>query len=77
MLEELRVINYALIEDITMRFSEDFIVLTGETGTGKSILIEALGLMLGERASIAMVRKGADQCSVTGVFDIDKIRYPY
>lgn len=71
MLEELRVCNYALIEDITIRFDDGFNVLTGETGAGKSILIEALGLVLGARASTTHIRQGADQCTVTAVFSLE------
>lgn len=71
MLEELRVRNYALIEDITICFADGFNVLTGETGAGKSILIEALGLVLGARASTVHIRQGTDQCIVTAVFSLE------
>ncbi|MFH1380239.1 MAG: DNA repair protein RecN [bacterium] len=72
MLEEIRIRNYALFEDITVQFTDGFNVLTGETGAGKSILIEALGLLLGERASSSLIRQGTELCSATGIFDIEK-----
>lgn len=72
MLELLRIRNYALIDDLELDFSPGFIVLTGETGAGKSILIDAISLILGGRASADAVRDGAAQANVEAVFRIDK-----
>jgi DNA repair protein RecN (Recombination protein N) len=70
MLEQLSIKNYALIEDLHINFNEGFNVLTGETGAGKSIIVGALGLILGERASTGIIRKGAESCSIRASFDI-------
>ncbi len=68
MLEELRIQNFAIIEDLVLRFTPDFNVITGETGAGKSIIIDAMGLLLGERADPGMVRAGAERALIEGVF---------
>ncbi len=68
MLRTLYVKNYALIEEIEVEFKSGLNIITGETGAGKSILIDALGLILGERASSDVVRKGADKAVVEGIF---------
>lgn len=68
MLRELHIQNFALIEDIDVVFGEGFNVITGETGAGKSILIGALTLILGERGSSREVRKGAKKSFVEGIF---------
>ena len=67
MLESLTVRNYALIEHVEVNFGPHLNVLSGETGAGKSIIIGALGLLLGGRATAADVRAGADRAEVTGV----------
>ncbi len=67
MLESLTVRNYALIEHVELSFGAHLNVLSGETGAGKSIIIGALGLLLGARATAADVRTGADRAEVTGV----------
>src|SRR5271170_2911390 len=64
MLVSLRIRNLALIEDLTWELGPGFNTLTGETGAGKSILIDALSLLLGERADKSLIRTGADACSV-------------
>ncbi|MFA6456998.1 MAG: AAA family ATPase, partial [Bacteroidota bacterium] len=69
MLKNLLIKNYALIEEISVEFSSGLTIITGETGAGKSILIDALGLLLGERASTEMIRTGAEKAIVEGVFD--------
>jgi DNA repair protein RecN (Recombination protein N) len=71
MLKSLYVKNYTLIEEIEVEFSGGLNILTGETGAGKSILIDALGLILGERASSDCVRHGSDKAIVEGVFSVD------
>jgi len=70
MLKSLEVKDYALIEHIQAEFGKGLNIITGETGTGKSILIDALGLLLGERASTEVVRKGAAKSVVEGIFDV-------
>lgn len=69
MLTELRIRNFAIIESLTLPLAPGFNVLTGETGAGKSIIVGALGLLLGERASTDLIRTGADRATVEGVFD--------
>ena len=72
MLAELRIRNYALIEDLTIELSPGLNVLSGETGAGKSIIIGALSLMLGDKPDTDMIRTGADTAQVEGRFDVDK-----
>ncbi len=69
MLRELRIRNLAIIESLTLPLESGFNVLSGETGAGKSIIVGALGLLLGERANADVVRTGADRAVVEGVFD--------
>ncbi|MDT8368636.1 MAG: DNA repair protein RecN, partial [Longimicrobiales bacterium] len=70
MLIELRIRNFAVADDVTLTLGAGLNVLSGETGAGKSILIDALALLLGERASSADVRTGTDRASVEAVFDV-------
>lgn len=70
MLTELRVRNFAIIESVTLPLAGGFNVLTGETGAGKSIIVGALSLLLGERASVDSIRTGADRAVVEGMFDV-------
>ena len=70
MLETLRIQDYALIDQLELDFRQGFNVLTGETGAGKSILVGALNLVLGARASGDLVRSGADRASIEAVFRI-------
>lgn len=75
MLVSLRIRNLALIEDLTWELGPGFNTLTGETGAGKSILIDALSLLLGERADKTLIRTGADSCSVEAEINLaDKVR---
>ena len=68
MLKTLNVWNFALIEHVEIEFGEGLNILTGETGAGKSILIEALGIVLGRRASVNSIRTGCEQLRVEAVF---------
>ena len=70
MLTELRIRNFAIIESLTLPLARGFNVLSGETGAGKSIIVGALGLLLGERTSADLIRTGADRATVEGVFDV-------
>jgi len=71
MLTLLRIRNYAIIDDVEIEFFPGFSVLTGETGAGKSILVDALGLTLGDRADAGAVRAGAERAEVSIVFELD------
>jgi DNA repair protein RecN (Recombination protein N) len=70
MLRELFVQNLALIEDVRVELQPGFCVWTGETGAGKSLLLGALGLLLGERGSVDLLRAGAEELRVTGRFEL-------
>lgn len=70
MLVELNISNYAVIDRLTVAFGPGFNVLTGETGAGKSIILDALGLLLGDRADPGAVRAGEQQAYVEGIFDL-------
>jgi DNA repair protein RecN (Recombination protein N) len=70
MLTELRIRNFAIIESLSLPLARGFNVLSGETGAGKSIIVGALSLLLGERASVDLIRTGAERASVEGVFDV-------
>ncbi|MFO7586852.1 MAG: DNA repair protein RecN [Gemmatimonadota bacterium] len=70
MLKELRVRNYAVIDEVRLELGPGLNVLTGETGTGKSILVGALSLLVGERASADVIRAGEDRALVEGVFEV-------
>jgi len=65
-LRELQIRDFALIEELDLSFHTGFSVLTGETGAGKSIIIDALSLLLGQRASVEMIRTGAESTEVIG-----------
>lgn len=70
MLEHLEIRNFALIENLSMDFSTGFNVITGETGAGKSIILGALGLLMGEKADASSVRTGADEIVVNAVVSV-------
>jgi DNA repair protein RecN (Recombination protein N) len=74
MLTTLRIKNLALVPDLTLELQPGCNVITGETGAGKSIIIGALNLVLGERADRSLIRTGSDSCSVEAVFDVAKLR---
>src|SRR4051812_2775052 len=71
MLRELSVQNLALIEDVRVELQPGFCAWTGETGAGKSLLLGALGLLLGERGSVELLRAGAEELRITGRFELD------
>ena len=70
MLVELAIENYAVVESIRVRFHRGLNLLSGETGSGKSIVVDALFLLLGGRASAEMVRAGAERARISGIFEI-------
>ena len=69
MLRRLKVVNFAVVERVELELPMGFVAFTGETGAGKSILLEALGFLLGARGSSSWLRTGADRLEVEGVFD--------
>lgn len=70
MLKEVQIQNLALIEDLSLQFKQGFCALTGETGAGKSILLDGLGLILGQRADTGLVRHGEKRAEVSALFEI-------
>ena len=71
MLVELRLENYAVIDNLTVNFASGLNLLTGETGAGKSILIDALTLLLGEKASSEVIRSGEERAVISAVFELE------
>jgi DNA repair protein RecN (Recombination protein N) len=73
MLTSLQVRNFAIIDRAEVEFAPGMTVLTGETGAGKSILVDALGLVLGERGGAGLVRSGANRAEFTAEFDLKNL----
>ena len=71
MLEKLTVKNFALIDDAQISFSEGLNVMSGETGSGKSVIIEALNFVLGAKPERSLIRNGADECFVCAEFGVE------
>ncbi|WP_182199496.1 DNA repair protein RecN [Paraliobacillus salinarum] len=76
MLTELSIKDFAIIEELTITFNKGLTVLTGETGAGKSIIIDAIELLAGGRGSVEFVRHGAKKASLEGLFSIDDLTHP-
>jgi DNA repair protein RecN (Recombination protein N) len=76
MLLELTVENYAVVEKVRVRFHRGLNLLTGETGSGKSIVVDALALLLGGRAAAEMVRSGAERARIAGIFEVEGKELP-
>jgi len=72
MLRELKIENLAIIDELDIEFEKGFIVLTGETGAGKSIILSGINLLIGEKASVDMIRDGEENLVAQGVFDVDE-----
>ncbi|MDD3948986.1 MAG: AAA family ATPase, partial [Anaerolineaceae bacterium] len=72
MLRELRIQNFAIITDLMLNFKPGLVVLTGETGAGKSIILDALSSILGMRVDSSVVRQGSTHAYVEAVFDLDQ-----
>lgn len=72
MLKSLFIQNFVLIDNLDIRFDRGFSVITGETGAGKSIILGALSLVLGQRADGKSIKQGADKCVIEAVFDVSK-----
>jgi DNA repair protein RecN (Recombination protein N) len=75
MLRLLDINQFALIDQLRIEFHEGLNLLTGETGTGKSIIVDALGLLLGEKGYSEMIRTGSDRSKITGVFEFEENRF--
>ena len=75
MLKSLHIRNYVLIESLHVNFNKGFVAITGETGSGKSILLDAFALLLGDRSDVKSIRVGQDKCTVEAVFAISKERF--
>jgi DNA repair protein RecN (Recombination protein N) len=73
MLNRLDISNYALIENVSLNFKKGFTTITGETGAGKSILLKALELLLGERADTSVLKQSEKKCVLEAVFDVSKL----
>lgn len=73
MLSHISIKNFVLVDNISLDFKEGLSVITGESGAGKSILINAMGLVLGERASHSLVREGTDKIEINVLFDISRL----
>ena len=76
MLTTLRIKNLALVADLTLELQPGYNAITGETGAGKSVIMGALNLALGQRADRTLIRAGAENCSVEAVFDVKQLRDP-
>ena len=75
MLTALSIKNYALIDDLKVDFPEGFIIITGETGSGKSIMLDALSLILGKRADMSALRNKDEKCIIEAEFSIEKYQF--
>jgi DNA repair protein RecN (Recombination protein N) len=71
MIVELNINNFAIIDNVKINFEKGFNVLTGETGAGKSIIIEGIGMILGQRANRNLVRSGKEKAIIEGVFYLE------
>src|SRR5687767_12465989 len=76
MLTTLRIKNLALVADLTLELQPGYNAITGETGAGKSIVIGALNLALGQRADRTLIRAGAESCAVEALFDVKQLHAP-
>ena len=72
MLLEISIKNFAIIEEISLNFEQGMTVLTGETGAGKSIIIDAMNMMLGSRATTDVIRHGASKAEIERLFAIEQ-----
>ena len=72
MITSLSIKNYALIEKLTIDFSKGFSTITGETGAGKSIILGAIGLVLGKRADLSSLKNKEEKCIIEAQFEISK-----
>lgn len=73
MLQELHISNYALIEELHIKYHNGFNIITGETGAGKSIILGALGLIMGQRADLSVLRNKETKCTVEAIFSVESL----
>src|SRR5258708_25390212 len=73
MLIEITIANFAIIDTLTLRLGSHFSVFTGETGAGKSILVDAISALVGDRVPADVVRTGGERATVEGVFDVTRL----
>jgi DNA repair protein RecN (Recombination protein N) len=73
MLIQLRIRDFAIVEDLELELATGMTAVTGETGAGKSILVDAIGLLLGDRAGSGTVRQGAERADISAVFDLEQL----
>ena len=71
MIVELNISNFAIIDDLKINFTRGFNVITGETGAGKSIIVEGIGMILGGRASKELIKSGKDKATIEGLFYLE------
>ena len=71
MLETLSIKNFVIVDQLELNFKRGFSAFTGETGAGKSILIDALSICLGQRGDISLIRKGKEKADISAMFNID------
>jgi DNA repair protein RecN (Recombination protein N) len=76
LLAELSIKNFAIIESLSVTFTKGLTVLTGETGAGKSIIIDAIHLLVGSRGSAEFVRHGEERAEIEGLFQLDDSKHP-
>src|ERR1700761_7608471 len=74
MLNHIHIQNFTIIDQVAIEFNKGMTVLTGETGAGKSILIDALSLTLGGRADNKVIRHGTQRCDISATFDISQLK---
>ncbi len=74
MLRFIQIENMALVDSLRIEFDQGLNILSGETGSGKSIIIDSLGILLGDRATSDMIRSGSDKAFVEGIFEIGENR---
>ena len=74
MLLEISIKNFAIIEEVSLHFDQGMTILTGETGAGKSIIIDAMNMMLGSRATTDVIRHGASKAEIEGLFSLENSR---
>jgi DNA repair protein RecN (Recombination protein N) len=72
MLQVLRIKNFAIIDELEMNFSKGFNVITGETGAGKSIILSAVHLLLGDKATDELIRSSEEEASIEALFDVSR-----
>ncbi len=73
MLTQLRIRDFAIVEALDLELAAGMTAVTGETGAGKSILVDAIGLLLGDRADSGTIRHGAERTDISAVFDLDAL----